>query len=343
MLRNLLSAALVTGAVTALALPSGIAQAQSAEAFYKGKRLTMISASDVGGGYDSYARLLARHITNHIPGDPQMIVQNMPGAGGVRAANFIYAVAPQDGTHIGSFHRAVAFLAFIGQSGVQYDPAQFQWLGSLNNEIGVIRVHSDVPVRTFEDLKAREVLLGSSGPNDTEIYPALMNNTLGTRFRIIGGYKSTNEIDLAVERKEVEGVAPSFSSLKDRYPNWRDLTHVIVQIGTKKHPDLADVPLIYDFISDADTKALWDIALGQKVMGRPFALGPKVPADRVALLRRAYEATVADRAFLAEAEKTRREIVSVSGEEIQEIVTSTSKLPKETFDRLDSLTKYKGR
>lgn len=333
---------ITTLAATLAAALAGAGPVLAADDFYQGKRIYVVSGSDVGGGYDAYARLLGRHMPSHIPGSPQFIVQNQPGAGGIKAANYIYGVARQDGTNIGGFQRAVAFVALLGQKGVQYDPARFQWLGSMNNEVGIVRVRMDVPVRSFADLKSREVLVGSSGPNDTELYPALMNNTLGTRFKIIAGYKASTEIDLAIERRELEGVSASFSSLKDRYPHWKDVTHIVVQVATKKHPELPDIPLIYDYITDADTKALWDIALSQKVMGRPFALGPKVPAARVALLRAAYDATIADAAFQEEATRTRREIVSVSGTELQDMVVAMAKAPKSTFARLDQLTKYKG-
>jgi tripartite-type tricarboxylate transporter receptor subunit TctC len=315
--------------------------------FYKGKRLQMFSGSEPGGGYDTYARLLARHIVRHIPGKPRIVVQNMPGAGGVVAANFVYNVAAQDGTVIGSIQRAVPFVPIFGRPGPKYEPEKFHWLGSLNNEVGVVTVwNHTTKVRSLQDAMQQEVLVAGTGPNDTEIYPALLNNTLGTRFKIIAGYPSTSAADLAIERGEVMGVSASFSSMVARNPDWREKTSVLVQLSTVPHPDLSKkgVPMVLDLLKDKgeEVTTIWRLMLTQKAMGRPFMMGPRVPADRVAAMRKALADTVKDKVFMAEADKQKREVEFVSGEDIQEMIVRVAAAPKGIIAKMEAYTSYKG-
>lgn len=320
------------------------AAAESPAAFYKGKQVHLIVGSDPGGGYDTYARSLARHLERHLPGKPTLLVQNMQGAGGLIATNWLYNKAQKDGTYIGMPQRGTPFLAFFGKQGPQFDPVKFNWLGSLNNETGVITVWHTTPVKTLKDAMKTEVLIGGSGPNDTETYPALMNNTIGTKFRIISGYPSTTAISLAMERGEVQGLSQSWSSFKSEKPEWvRDkILTTLVQISSMKHPDLPNVPTIMEFVKDPEHKAIWNIMLAQKAMGRPFVAPPDVPKDRVQALRAAFSATSKDPAFIKDMEKQGRELQAVSGEEIQKMLEEVSRQPKALLAKVDSFITYKG-
>jgi tripartite-type tricarboxylate transporter receptor subunit TctC len=325
-------------------LPSP-ATAQSAAQFYKDKQVHMVVASDPGGGYDTYARTLARHLERHLPGKPTLVVQNMQGASGLVATNWLYNLAPKDGTYIGMPQRGTPFLAFFGKQGPTFDPVKFNWLGSLNNETGVITVWHTSKAKTMADVLKTEVLMGGSGPNDTESYPSLMNNTVGTKFRIISGYPSTTAISLAMERGEVEGLSQSWSSHKAEKPDWvRDKKlNVLVQVTTTKHPDLPNVPTIMEYVKDPEHKAIWNIMLAQKAMGRPFLAPPGVPKDRVEALRSAFAATAKDPAFIADMEKQGRELLPVSGADIQKMIEDVGSQPKALLAKVDSYITYKGR
>ncbi|MDX1483835.1 MAG: hypothetical protein R3229_05070 [Alphaproteobacteria bacterium] len=323
--------------------------------FYKQTRVKVIQSSAPGGGYDTYARTLARHLPKHIPGKPSIIVQNMPGAGGIVAANFIYNVAPQDGSIIAGLQRSVPMTAIMGHSGPKYDPTKWQWLGSVTNEAGVLAVLKTAKVKTLEDTFKTVAILGKTGPTDTEIYPALMNNTLGAKFQLIGGYPSATLIQLAMKRGEVEGVSQSWSSFKLGY-GLKDLKrdiNVIAQLSLKSHPELGKmgVPLIMDIIDRKhvlpqykveDAKTWWKLMLTAKAMGRPYALGPGVPADKVKALRKAFLDTANDPAFIKDAEKQGRDVSPLSGEEVQQMVADLAAAPKATIKQVEDLIKYKG-
>lgn len=343
-----ITARLLPAALVALASP---ALADPVADFYSGKQISVIVGSAAGGGFDAYARLLTHHMGHHIRGKPGFIVRNMPGAGSIVAANYVYNVASQDGTVIGAPQRGAPFEQILGNKGPKFDPVKFHWLGSLNNEAGVLKVLKSHPVKTLEDAIKTPVILGASGPNDSEIYPALMNNTIGTKFKIIFGYPSSTAVDLATEREEVFGQSHSFSSVVQRYPDWKNKFTMLVQLSLKKHPDLPDVPLIFDYldarhvvpgVTPAEAKSLWQLMLTQKVMGRPFMLGPGVPADRVTALRRAFDATVQDAAFKAEADRQKREIVAVGGDDIQQMIKDVAAAPKPIIAKLKDFIRYKG-
>lgn len=333
-------------AITCIALAAGTAHAsdKSIESFFHGKTIKIISGSEAGGGYDAYARLLARHMGRHIPGHPNFIVQNMLGAGGVVATNYVYNVAPQDGTVIAGPQRAVPFLTFFGKSGPQYDPVKINWLGSTTNEAGVLFTWHTSKVKTVEDALKYPAVLGSSGPNDTEIYPALMNNTLGTKFKIVTGYPSAVAVTLAMERGEVEGLSQSWSSLSVENPRFLNekKVNLLAQISIKKNPGMAGVPLVMDFVKGDQARKEWEIMLVQKALGRPFALGPKVPPDRVKALRAAFMATMADKQFIADAAKQKREIDPLSGEEIQGMIEKVAAEPKALIAKLEQDIQFHG-
>jgi len=348
--------ALAIGAVGLLsAMTPTAVQADAVSDFYKKTRVKIIQSSSPGGGYDTYARTLARHLPNHIPGKPSLIVQNMPGAGGIIAANFIYNIAPQDGSIIAGLQRSVPMTAIMGHSGPKYDPIKWQWLGSVTNEAGVLAVLKTANVKTLTDTFTKVAILGKTGPTDTEIYPALMNNTLGTKFQLIGGYPSATLIQLAMKRGEVEGVSQSWSSFKIGYGAKdvkKDIT-ILAQLSLAHHPELKamGVPLIMDIIDRkhvlpkykvGDAKTWWKLMLTAKAMGRPYALGPKVPANMVKVLRKAFMDTMKDPGFVSDANKQGREVIPLSGEQVQQMVVEIASAPKATIKQVEELVKYKG-
>jgi tripartite-type tricarboxylate transporter receptor subunit TctC len=328
------------------------ARADDVADFYKGRTVTMVVGSDPGGGYDIYARMLSRHLGKYIPGNPNFIVQNRSGAGSVTATNYVYNVAPQDGTVILAPNRTAPFAQILGQQGPRYEATKLNWLGSLNNEVGVIEVWHSVPVKTVEDARRIAVIVGSTTTGtDGDTFPSLMNNTLGTKFKIVRGYSGTAAIDLAIERGEVQAQSDSFSSMTKHWPDWRQKLNVLVQLSLTKHPQLPDIPLIFDYIKpeflkpgmkleEADT--LWRIMLIQKAMGRPFAVAPNVPSDRVKALRDAFNAVLRDDEFKAEAEKTKSEINAVDGGEIQAMLEKVNSAPQSIIDKLTDAITYKG-
>jgi tripartite-type tricarboxylate transporter receptor subunit TctC len=335
-------------ALTALPTPAG---ADALADFYKGKRMTLIVGSTPGGGYDAYARLFARHMGRHIPGNPSFLVKNMPGAGSLKATNFVYNIAPQDGTVIGGIQRGNAFEPILGNTiGPKFDPMKFQWLGSLNNEAGIIKTRKVHPVKTIADAKKQKAIMGSSGA-DTEIFPSLLNNTIGTKFEVISGYPSTTTVELAIERRELDGLAHSFSSMVQRAPDWRKKFNILAQLSLRKHPDPPNVPLVFELINKDpvvkgltvdEVNTMWRLMLTQKVMGRPYTLGPGVPKDRVAGLRLAFKNTVKDPVFIADANKQKREIVPVDGQAIQGMITKVASAPKSLIAKLKGFIRYKG-
>ena len=340
--------------VAVVATTTMAAMAASPAEFYKGRKLQMIVGSDPGGGYDTYGRLVARHIGRFLSNKPgRIIVKNMPGAASIVSVNYIYNVAAQDGSIIGAPQRSVPFAQILGKKGPRYLSSKINWLGSLNNEVGVVYTWHSAKVKTMADAFKHVAIFGAVGPNDTEYYPSLLNNTMGAKFKLVMGYSSSTTIRLAMERGEVEGQTQSWSSLRNGNPEWISgkKVNVFVQLSLKKHPDLPNVPLVFDFITKEnvlpqftveEVKTYWRLMLTEKAMGRPFMLGPKVPADRVRAMRKAFTAMVSDKAFTAEAKKRRREIVFVSGGEIQKMIGTMSAAPKKTIQNLASLIRYKG-
>jgi tripartite-type tricarboxylate transporter receptor subunit TctC len=348
------SRCIVAGIVAGLLHASAVSQSVRADEiadFYKGKTVTMVVGSDPGGGYDIYARLLSRHLGKYIPGNPNILVQNRSGAGSVTATNYVYSVAPQDGTVILAPNRTAPFAQILRQPGPRYEAIKLNWLGSLNNEVGVVEVWHTAPVKTVEDARKTEVTVGSTtGGTDGDIYPSLMNNTLGTKFKIIRGYSGSAAIDLAIERGEVQAQSDSFSSMAKHWPDWRQKINVLVQLSLTKHPQLADIPLVFDYLKPeflkpgitlAEADTLWRIMLIQKAMGRPFAVGPNVPPDRVKTLRDAFNAVLRDDEFKAEAEKTKNEINAVDGGDIQAMLKNVSSAPQSVIDKLTDAVTYK--
>ena len=292
--------------------------------FYKGKTIELHIGFSSGGGYDVYGRIVARHMGRHVPGNPQIVPKNTPGAGSLRAANWLYAAAPKDGTAIATVSRGAAFDPLLGVTAAQYDGNKFNWIGSANDEVSVCVSWKDSGVATFEDMKTKELVVGGTGPTaDTDQFPKVINGILGTKMKIIPGYPGGNDVSMALERGEVKGrCAWSWSSVTATRPNWiKDKTvNVLVQLAMHKHADLPDVPLIIDLARTDDEREMLSLVFARQTMGRPFTAPPGVPSERVTALRKAFMDTMKDKEFLAEAEKSQLEITPVSGEELQALV-----------------------
>lgn len=324
----------VMGSLVAAAPEPAAAQAD----FYKGKSIDLIISTGVGGGLDSNARLLARHLARHIPGEPTIVPKNMPGAGHIRAANFVFSQAPKDGTVIGTFIPIFVVSQLLGRSkSIQFDPAKFNWLASTASSNSTVYTWHTSGVKTFEDAKKKEVQMGGTGVGSyTVIYPLVMNSLLGTKFKVVTGYQSTAEIGLAMERGEIQGRAGNnFNSLKSENAEWlKDgKIDIIVQIGLERDPEFPNVPLMTDFAKTDDDRAVLKFFSTDVVIGRPFVTAPGVPAERVALLRRAFDEMLKDPAYLADARKARIEVEPVGGAKIQEIVSELVATPSAIIEK----------
>jgi tripartite-type tricarboxylate transporter receptor subunit TctC len=320
-------------AATLIALGTISAHAQSTAEFFKGRTVEIYVGYSVGGGYDLYARLLARHIGKHIPGNPTVIAKNMEGAASLRLANWLYQVGPKDGTVFGTIGRGTAFDPILGLNGAQFDGRRFTWIGSANDEVSVCVSWYTSDVKTFDDARTKELTIGGNGPSDDTVqFPRVLNAELGTKFNIISGYPGGNDVLLAMERGEVQGRCGwSWSSAKIAHQAWIDekKINVLIQLSLAKHPDLPNVPLITDFATSEEQKQITKLIFARQVMGRPFLAPPGVPADRAETLRRAFMDTMNDRDFLADAESSQFEITPVSGERVQMLVNEIYGTPSE--------------
>jgi hypothetical protein len=336
--------------LTALALLAGsdAADAQSVADFYKGKTVTILVGSDVGGGYDLTARTLAHHFARHIPGHPNIIVQNKPGASSLVAANYAYEISPKDGTVIAAVQRPIPFQTLFGDAGVRFDVRKMQWLGSSTNELGVVVAWHTAPQQTVSDLFKLEMVIGGNGPaTDTELFPRAMNRVLGTRFRIVSGYPGQAQIALAMEREEVQGTGNwSFSDIEKGHPDWLTTKkiRILLQLGLTKSPspDLRDVPLVMDIARNPDERHVFEILMGMKALGRPYFVAPGVPKDRTDALRAAFMATMSDPEFLDEAKRVLGPIDPISGLDMQGIVSNVYALPPEVIATAREAVKIPG-
>jgi tripartite-type tricarboxylate transporter receptor subunit TctC len=331
-------------ALTALGFVAALtaARAESVEEFYKGKNLTIVVGSDVGGGYDTNARLLSRHIGKFVPGNPTVIVQNRPGAGSITAANYLYANAPKDGTVIGMVQRGIPMFKLTGQPGVQYDPEKFTWIGNMSSEPSVVMVWQTSPVQKTEDLFTKELVVGGSGSGaENETGPRLLNAILGTKFKIISGYKSQTEALLAMERGEIAGIGSmSWPTLKtNKAAEYKaGKIKVLMQNGLKRDPELPDVPLSLELAKNPADKQALEFYFTQNTIARPILAPPDVPADRVAALRAAMIAMAKDQEFKDDAAKLGLDSEPVSGEEVQRVVENLVKTPPDVVKRVSEAT-----
>jgi tripartite-type tricarboxylate transporter receptor subunit TctC len=318
----MLKIAAVAGALL-LAAPNAFA-ADDAASFYKGRTVTIDIGYSTGGGYDLYARVLARHLGDHIPGKPSVVPQNMPGAGSLKVVNYLANVAPKDGTVIATFARGMAMQPLFDKTGIEFDAQKLNWIGSITNEVSVCAFRSDTGIKTWQDMLTKSYTVGGTGSgSDTDVFPDVLRHMFHMKIKLVTGYPGGSDVILAMERGEVDGRCGwSWSSVKStKYDLYEKKEIVIpVQLALKKHPDLPNVPLVTEETKDPKELAALKLIFGRQSVARPYATAPGVPADRVAALRKAFDDTMKDPAFLAEAEKTKLEVEPVSGQEVQDLV-----------------------
>jgi tripartite-type tricarboxylate transporter receptor subunit TctC len=326
---------------------SATAFAETAEDFYKGRaEMAMIVGSAPGGGYDGYARMVARYMSKYLPGHPTFVVNNMPGAGGVRAANYIYNVAPRDGSTISIMDRGLptAPLLYGEKSKTQFDASKLTWLGSAMSESGMAVVSSRAPAKTLEEAKHNELVFGATGAEgDTAMYARLLNEMFGTKFKIIPAYKGQPEVVQAVIKGELDGLFMSGWSGQTREQllqlHKQGDMDFLVQMSNKRDPAIGDVPTIMEFVKKPEDKQVMEMILGRLALGRPFVGPPEIPADRVQLLRDVFMQACADPELVLEGDKLHRYIRPISGEEAQKMIEAIYATPKPIVERIQKLVR----
>ena len=316
---------------------SALAQQDDVAAFLKGKTLRLVVGIGVGSGYDINARLLARHMAAHIPGQPTIIVQNQPGAGSLSMTNALYHTGPFDGTVMGASFNGMPTTPLLQPAGARFDPVKLNWLGSTNRETQAMYVWRTAPAQVLEDARAKEIVMGAQAPGSTQFdYPVLANKLFGFKFKVVTGYESTPKIHLAMESGEVHGTIANWSTLKAINTNWltEKKIRILAQWALQKSPELDGVPLFLDVArSDAERDAL-RLMLARLEYGRPFFLPPNVPAARVEALRRAFDMTMKDAAYLAEADRLKIDVEPLSGEQVTALVEQVSRTDPDTVARV---------
>jgi tripartite-type tricarboxylate transporter receptor subunit TctC len=309
--------------------------AEAVESFYKGKTIQVLVGFAPGGGYDLYARTLARYMGRHIPGSPTMVPQNMPGAGGVKVMNYLYNVARKDGTAIGTFARGLVVEPLLGHTqGIQFDAVKFTWIGSVSNEVSVCAFWHTSAVKNWEDMKTKPHKIGGSAAGaDSDVFPTVLKNIFHLPTRLVTGYGGGGaDINLGMERGEVDGRCGwSLSSMMSQSKALVDgkKINIVVQLGLQKHEDLPDVPLAMDLAQSPEDKAALKLIVSRQSIARPFAAPPGIPADRAAALRAAFDATMKDPEFLAEAKRLALEVRPVSGADVQQLIKEIYASPPE--------------
>lgn len=332
-----------TGALFAAMHP---AAAQTPEEFYKGKTVTFYVGLSPGGGYDINARLTARYIGKYIPGNPQVVVRNMPGGGSLVMTNFVANVPARDGLHIGAPQRGIPLEPLLGDaSNARYDALKLQWIGSTNADTSVAISTKKSGVRTWQDLKTKELVVGGTGVGTESVtVPYILRNLLGFKYKVIAGYPGGSQLNLAMQRGEIDGRGTiTWTTIKPMKKEWLDSgeAFVLYQQGLKKHPDIPDVPLVTELTDDPDIKRVLKIQFTAFEMGRPYFVAEGVPADRVAALRTAFDKAMKDPELLAEAEKLQLDISPSTGAEMTELMTDIYATPKPLIARLQEASKDK--
>jgi tripartite-type tricarboxylate transporter receptor subunit TctC len=316
------------------------ANAQSVGDFYRGKQITFIVGSDPGGGYDALARLVARHIGQFIPGNPNVIVENQPGAGSMLMSNRIYNIAPQDGTVIGLVQRGVLIAELTHQGGAQFQIDKFNWIGNVSTETAVVVSWHATPFKKIEDTFENEMVVGGTGPtSDSEASARMMNETMHTRLKIVSGYPGTADVLLAMERGEVQGFEWSWSELKGRHPELlRDhAVNLLVQGVVARDPELPDVPRALDYIKDPIDRQVAELYYTMKGVARPILAGSHVPPERVAALRQAFDAMSTDADFLADAKRLKLDLHPTPAKSITDFVTMMTSASPEVVRRITAI------
>lgn len=313
----------------------------SAEDYYKGKTIRIIAGSEAGGMYDTFARVVARHLGEHLPGKPTIVVADMPGASGVRATNYLYEVAPKDGTVLATFNKSMPFYQAMGEGGVRFKAQEFSWIGALSQTNDVVSVWHTTGVKTIDDAKKREIVMGALsfiGTNWT--YPVLLNALIGTKFKVVTGYPSGIAVDHAMEKGEVEGRGSNqWSAWKAIHPDWVREHKIVplVQVGLRKEADLPNVPLLTELAQDEEQRRMFQFVSEAAVADGPLAGPPGIPGEALAALRGAFNAMVKDAIFRAEAEKISIDLGPLAGEEVARIAASIMGTPAATVDKVKSI------
>lgn len=331
--------------LTLLLLVTAPALAQSSssvESFYKDKRVRMLVGYGVGTGNDLYLRLLARHIGKYIPGRPTMVPENMPGAGGIVMFNYLYNLAPRDGTVIAHPSRSLVTEPLYGNEQARYDVSKFGWLGSLNRDVATCITWARSGVKSIDDAKRREVPVGSTGASaESNYFAKLLNVTLGTRFKTVLGYPDSGAVGIAMERGELDGYCSfTWAAVKSARPNWieQKQINVLLQLSMGRHPELPDVPLVADLARDEATRQIFTLAFGAQKMGRPVATTPGVPPERLQALRRAFDATMKDPDFREDARRSGLEVDGpITGEEVDEALREIYATPKSIVQKYETI------
>ena len=317
-------------ALICIGMATTTAHADAVENFYKGRTVTVVTSTGVGGPFDLTARALARHMPRYIPGRPTMIVRNMPGGGHVLATNFMFTQAEKDGTVIATVNNSVPLHQVLDGRGVRFDARKFNWLGSTGSENEVVFTWHTTGVTNIEEAKKKEVILGGTGAGSgLVILPRAMNALLGTKFKIVSGYKSSEDINIALQRGEVEARAFSLISITAQRGDWlrdRKIT-ILAQVGAKRVHEIPDVPLVTELARSEEDRQVFKLISAAQALGRPYLAPPGVPADRLAILRKAFEATLKDKAFLADAEKLQIDIDPIGADEVTQLVRETVNAP----------------
>ena len=318
--------ATITTTAALLLVPAAPALSQS---------MSLVISSGTGGGYDLYGRLVARHLGRFLPKNPTIVPRNMPGAGALMAANYLYNAAPKDGTAIAIFQNGTAFEPLLGVTQAKYDGKKFNWIGSLNKLVNIALVWHETPFHTAKDLFTKEVVVGGN-PGNTTTMPRLLNGVIGTKFKVIAGYQGSNDITLGMERRELDGlVGTSWDSYKATKPDWvaNKRARILLQVAFGKHEELPDIPDLEGFVTNNDDRKLLEVILARQIYGRPFAAPPDVPEATVQQLRTAFSQMAADKEFLADAVRINAEIVVNTGEEIATLVDRIYNTPRPIIER----------
>jgi tripartite-type tricarboxylate transporter receptor subunit TctC len=324
-----------------LALSAPLSAVAQEEKFFAGKQITLLVGFGAGGGYDLYGRTVIAHMGRHIPGNPAMVASNMPGAGGLELMNNLANLAPRDGTLIATFASGLPTAPFFNPEQARFDPTRLGWIGAVNTEEFIDIAWHTAPVQSLADLKSRELIVAGASPGDAGVdLPRLVNGVLGLHYRIVLGYKAMNEMELAMERGEAEGIAgTTWTSLRSRHADWleRHLVTVIAQYGENAHPELPHVPLMMSLAKSEPEREALDLLFSRQEMGRPFAAPPGLPPARLASLRRAFDATMRDPLFLADAAKRQFELDPKRGEDVEKIVARIAATPPDVVARVKSI------
>jgi tripartite-type tricarboxylate transporter receptor subunit TctC len=330
--------------LTTLFTAGSSGRAEDDAAFYAGKTIRIVVGVDVGSGYDVNARLLARHMMAHIPGNPSIVVQNQPGAGSVTMTSQLYVAGPFDGTAIGAAFAGMPTIPLLQPGGSRFDPTKLNWLGNTNRETHVTYVWHSAPVQSLAELKTKELIMGAQAPGSSQVdFPLLANALLGFKFRVVAGYQSTSKINLALESGEVQGTIAAWTTLKTLSSEWlKDgKIKIIAQWALRPNPELPGVPNVLDVATTEAERDALRLVLARLDVGRPFFLPPNVPSERVAALRAAFDATMKDPDYLAEAEKLKIDVDPLTGAELAALVAQVSKTPAETVTLVRAALEHK--